>query len=481
MRRSLNFVAGLVIVALGGGSACATTPVQQPPRQPSASVLAATTAPAPSLAPTDRATPDFDGDGKADFASQYVDTTEHRVASIWYGSGSKVDITAAGLSTDSTNLQPGMLARDFDADGYTDLALVAGDYGDQLRHLVIVPGSASGLRIDQRHTLTLPRSGDCMEPSDCPKVPSLALVEAPVRRLALTVRTDDKPGEVLLYDLDADGIPAGRPISLVPGQGKVPKLTEQGTFGKALATAGDQLFVGVPDADVSGVKYAGAVTVVTLGRSAVTKVSLITQSTSGVAGTVGKSDEFGYSLAAGSGYLVVGTPRDDVGSIRSTGSVQVFTLRSGKVTPKVRLHQATKGVPGKLEVHDLFGWSVALVSSCRGTPAVAVGGIGELIPPHRSGDGSGDGSAWLIPLRSMPGCSASQIYECHGLSGQPHYRYVGWFVGGLRDRGAVDDDLVIVGAGSFSEGPIGMLYRWSAKTRTSVLAAPDIYESLAAR
>ena len=82
-------------------------------------------------------------------------------------------------------------------------------------------------------------------------------------------------------------------------------------------------------------------------------------------------------MAARDGYLAVGTYGDAVGSVKSTGSVQIFTLSKGKVTPKTRLSQASTGVPGKAEKYDQFGRAVALATSCSGVPAVVVGAPAE--------------------------------------------------------------------------------------------------------
>lgn len=67
---------------------------------------------------------------------------------------------------------------------------------------------------------------------------------------------------------------------------------------------------------------------------------------------------------------------------------------------------------------------------------------------------------WLVPLTSAKGCAAAQLYEGHGLSGRPHYASVGYDVAALRDGSAVDS-FAFAGDGSYSEGPIGEIFRWS--------------------
>jgi hypothetical protein len=200
------------------------------------------------------------------------------------------------------------------------------------------------------------------------------------------------------------------------------------------------------------------VVVATLSSTGVKSARTVTQATNGVTGAVGKSDRFGSSLAAQDGYLVVGTPGDDVGHVRDTGSVQVFSVSGSVVKPIRRLSQASPGVPGKSDRYDRFGRTVALGSTCTGVTSVIVGGPGETILAEHERDGS----AWLIPLRKVTGCAASQLYEGHGLGGVPSSGVMlGELVSVLRDSGRSVDDVVVAGGGSYSEGPIGRIIRWS--------------------
>ncbi len=443
-----------------------------------ATALLASPAPqATALAPAPAASPDYDGDGRADVAATVIGDLEERFIRVWYGSGRTADILPADLDAGQYGVGNVLLARDLNGDGYTDLVATTGDSSGAW--VQIIPGSASGLQPANRHSFLALGKADTT-------VRSFALVESPVRRLAVSlstyvetnkgVRYDD---QVRLYKLTSAGTPTGSPVTLVPGSGKVPALVKGGSFGWSMGTLGSQLFIGAPDAKVNGKTGAGAMLAVTLNSAGVKSVKTITQATKSVTGAVGKWDFFGRSVVARDGYLVVGTPSDTVGKWKRTGSIQVFTVSSkGTIKPVKRIAQNSAGIPGKAERGDFFGSDLALGTACKGVPAVLVGGSGEVIVKgHES-----DGSAWLIPLRTVKGCAAKQLYEGHGLPGTPGYRYIGDLVAFVRDSGATNDDLVIGGSGSISEGPLGPLYRVSGATGGATkLGADDLFDSVAGR
>ncbi|MFT4216565.1 MAG: VCBS repeat-containing protein [Micropruina sp.] len=404
------------------------------------------------------ATPDFDGDGKADVAVTTEDDSESEFLRIWYGSGRLADILPADLSAGQYGIHNlALLARDLNGDGYTDLVAATSDSSGVYVH--IVPGSAAGLQPANRHSFLAFGKAD-------ERVKALALVEAPTPRLAVSLSNE----EVRLYPLSSAGIPTGNPIALVPGKAKVPSMVK-GSFGSSMDAWGNQLFVGAPDAKVNGKSAAGAVLAVTLDSAGVKSLKTITQATTSVTGAVDKYDHFGNAVVARDGYLVVGTPSDNVGTVKRTGSIQVFTLSGkGTIKPVKRIAQSSAGIPGKAERYDYFGAHLALGTTCNGIPTVLVGGPGEAIAKGHESD---DGSAWLIPLRTVKDCVASQIYEGHGLPGTPWFRYIGDLLAFVRDGGAANDDLVIGGGGSFSEGPAGRLYRISAATGVATKLGSD--------
>lgn len=406
---------------------------------------------APTAAPASTATPDFDGDGKADLAAGiFLDPdTDAWGIRIWYGSGSIATIRPADLGSEGWDIYGPILARDLDADGYTDLVFPTGRNARGSR-VTIARGSASGIDLTTAREILL--SADT---STAPV--ALALVEAPKARLAVGLSGGN--GRVVLVDLDHAGSPVGSPVTLKAGAGRIPKISgSHAGFGDALASAGNRLFVGVPYASAGGKARAGLIVSLTLSTSGVSSAKVVSQRSPGVTGAAGTYDYFGTSLAARDGYLVVGAPGDDVGSVRSTGSVQVFSLAGGQLKPVRRLSQATSGVPGKAERYDRFGRAVALGSTCAGVTTVLVGGPGERIVA----DHTLDGSAWLIPVSPTTRCPAVQLYEGHGLEGAPSDMVgIGEMVSVVRDGGNSVDRVVIAGGGSYSEGPLGRLIRWT--------------------
>lgn len=102
---------------------------------------------APMAGPVPGASPDFDGDGKADLAARiYLDQSDQYAVRIWYGSGAVTDVTSADAGgpvvTDGEGgLRGPLLARDFNGDGYCDLAFTSPG-----AHLSVVQvfGSATG-------------------------------------------------------------------------------------------------------------------------------------------------------------------------------------------------------------------------------------------------------------------------------------------------------------------------------------------------
>lgn len=433
---------------------------------------------AEAFAPIPAATPDYDGDGKADVAVSTVDDAEVGFLRIWYGSGRVADIRPADVSAAEDSLGSALLARDLNGDGYTDL--VAATSNTSGASVLVVPGSANGLQpANRRSLLVLGKPGT--------RVKSLALVESPTPRLAVSLSTYVETSkeahseeEVRLYKLTSAGVPTGSAIALVPGKGKVPATFKRGDLGRSMDAWGSQLFVGAPDAKVNGKAQAGAVLAVTLDSAGVKSMRTITQATKSVTGAVDKYDYFGRAVVARDGYLVVGTPGDNVDKVKRTGSIQIFTLSSkGTIKPVKRIAQSSAGIPGKAERLDLFGNKLAIGTTCKGVPTVLVGGPGEAIAKDHA---IFDGSAWLIPLRTVKGCVATQIYEGHGLPGKPGYRTIGDLLAFVRNSGATNDDLVIGGGGDYSEGPLGRLYRISATTGAAAkLGADDIIDSVAGR
>ncbi|MFF7678002.1 FG-GAP repeat protein [Actinacidiphila glaucinigra] len=94
----------------------------------------------------------------------------------------------------------------------------------------------------------------------------------------------------------------------------------------------DDVLIGAPGATVSGAKSAGYVTVQYSGPGGLstTKRSVLSQSTSGVAGAAEAGDGFGRAVATGDldndGYddAIVGIPGEDLGALSDAGGAVVF-------------------------------------------------------------------------------------------------------------------------------------------------------------
>jgi FG-GAP repeat len=441
-----------LLTALLTAAAFTALPIGLAGAQPAAAPVAV-----PQAVPATTATPDFNGDGLADLASTLDDDIDFGRIQVRYGSGAPVKLGLASR----------LLARNLNGDGYTDLVTVQTD-----GTVGVMFGSATGLDAAASHTFGATAIGAGYAPTD------LALVEAPTPRLVLAANRSDHRGKLVTYPLGSDGLPTAPPSVLQPGTGKVPNLGTKHVFLQALASAGNRLFVGAPYVTVAGRAQAGAVVVLSFGTGGATAGKLITQNSSGVGSSPSKYGYFGYSVAARDGYLAVGARGDGVGGRKQSGSVQLFRFSATKVTPVRRITQASAGVPGKAERYDFFGTSVALGAVCDGRAAVIVGGPGEVITPGHQGDGS----VWIIPLVRSSACPAQQLYEGHGLPGQPTYfRFLGLAVAVLRDAGDTVDRVAISGYGSYSEGPIGLLTIWSAKTQTVSLSTEEFARYLAGR
>ncbi len=183
------------------------------------------------------ASPDFDGDGRADLVVG-VGATTPRV-SVVYGSGRSQDFTRADVDgASSYGFGRALLARDLNTDGYTDLVVSDADESfGQPPGLFFVFGSASGLQ---------PGKATRVAATGLAGGGALALVTAPTLVLAAgATDVDGDGGAVLLYPLGVDGLPSGDPTRLAQGSGGVPGPGSAGdAFGTTLAASGSLLVVG---------------------------------------------------------------------------------------------------------------------------------------------------------------------------------------------------------------------------------------------
>lgn len=391
--------------------------------------------------------PDFDGDGAADLVYG-VGSTQSQVV-VKYGSGTSTvfdRVDAGGVATSPDNAMgfgQGLLARDLNGDGITDLVVVDESQGGAGSGIFVILGAAGGLQVAGAHRYGIPSGmyGFAGTP---------ALVESPTKLLVVSASVPSsvsKGGAVLAYQLGADGLPAGQPTTL--SQRNLPGSDETGDgFGGSIAASGSMLLIGAPGEDVGKAKDAGSVTVLRYRGGTKFTGSTVTQSTKGVSGKVEKGDRFGSAVAISDGWAVVGVPGED-GAKRDSGVIATFTVGSSSLKPKATISQSTKGVPGASEAGDRFGTSVAVIRVCPDVPGVLVGA-----PAEAMGVAGQAGSAWVIPFTKA--CPARQLAEGGNLGGAATaMANVGSAVSALRTNGTAADVVVITAPGTTEEGVYG--------------------------
>jgi hypothetical protein len=131
-------------------------------------------------------------------------------------------------------------------------------------------------------------------------------------------------------------------------------------FGASVAVEGTDLWVGAPGVSVAGQVGAGAVYHYSLSTGEAVLVNTIVQGTLGVDGTPEAGDGFGTSLAANEFGVIIGTPNEDVGTLKDAGTATFYKNPSVTSTfATTTWSQNSSGVAGSAEAGDLFGASVA--------------------------------------------------------------------------------------------------------------------------
>ncbi|MGC3993170.1 MAG: FG-GAP-like repeat-containing protein [Propionicimonas sp.] len=385
------------------------------------------------------ASPDFDGDGGADLVVG-IGTSPGRV-SVRYANGASLDLGRGDVDTagaDSVDFGQGLLARDLNGDGYTDL-------------VVADPGDGSGLSL-----YWLYGGPKGLDPAACLVTTNndspgagraLALVTAPSPVLVV-----GGGGTVLTYTLDADGRPAGDPGLLTPATLGLPDVPAASRFGWSVAAHGALLVVGAPGEKVDGAARAGAIYAIDFSAAPM-RASRLTQNWPGVPDVAEAGDWFGGSLSLDASWLVVGVPgesrEDERGHTRAqTGMVQVFSVAGTALEPGDAIDQ--RDIPGNVEADDRFGTTVALVTPCEETSGVLVGAANEAI-----GNRVQAGAVWVVPIGPTWNCGAIQLYDSGGLGAKARAgTLVGSAVSTLR-VGEGGDTLVIAAQGDWEEGVPG--------------------------
>ena len=151
------------------------------------------------------------------------------------------------------------------------------------------------------------------------------------------------------------------------------------------------------------------------------------QNSPGVPGTPEGDDAFGASLVSGnygrSGRddLVVGVPREDVGSVQDAGMVKVIYGRASGLSGinAQGWTQSSAGVKGTAESGDWFGWSLAPSE----TPVERVGRANHGWPrpagAHRTADESQARALTRLSRASRRTWPAPRRRSSRGVAGHP--------------------------------------------------------------
>jgi hypothetical protein len=375
-------------VALGGVSTLAVLAAQ------ALTVHSALAAPTPVV--VDRSTwHDFNGDGYDDLAigvpSESVDgKAQAGAVHVLYGSKNGLISLGSqffreglsgipGVPETSDHFGTSLASGDFDNDGYADLAIgVPGEDVNGAQDsgvVVILHGSPTGLHASLPNIITGVDRGDG---------PEALFGSALAIDDWLNPHKTSGFGQDGLADL-AVGAPGANVVHVYSGQMFTPANDkvlrkdihgpDASRFGAALASGTFQsgnleLAIGAPDTD-------GGAGAVTLEKWPATQV--LQQGDGTVDGAMESGDGFGSALAAGDlngdkwDELVVGVPREDVGTTVDAGIFQVmWTNGSGGIASGPFYTEEIGG--GVVEAGDQFGESLAVGGiGPKGVQALAVG------------------------------------------------------------------------------------------------------------
>lgn len=340
-----------------------------------------------------------------------------------------------------------LAAGDFDRDGYADLAVGAPDENngaDQAGVVSVIYGYRDGLHWDRIQDLRQGKSGIDGSPEY-------------YDRFGWALAVGDFNGD--RYEDLAVGVPSETLDSGIHGEGAVQvffggafgldlanddfihqsEIANGGTsedgdeFGAALAAGDfdrdgfDDLVIGVPLEDYSGVTDCGSVTVVMGSAAGLNKSRGVTlwQGATAALGGVERWDRFGSVLATGDlngdGYeeILVGVPEEDVDILANAGAINLFfgSPTGPTLTGALYLHQASPGVPDEAEAGDRFGRSVLVARDRLATYGRLLVGV-----PGENGTGAiqrfSAGAAGLSPtsgqLLFQPGFGTREAGDEYG-------------------------------------------------------------------
>ncbi|SDE47432.1 FG-GAP repeat domain-containing protein [Auraticoccus monumenti] len=341
---------------------------------------------------------DVDRDGRADLVvgDPYADGSQGAVEVVRH-SGQRTHITRSQLPGDpgdEPEFGTAVAVADLTGDGCLDLAISSpGDGGREgedvpdhegdppdpgtpaLPTVFIVRGTPTGFTTAEPIRVTDPEAGTFTSFADDIAVLQPTPTSPPQLVVGMSTRREGRGG-VAVYGFDG-GRPGAPVIVDRSSPGVDGSATARSYFGESVATSGRSIVVGAPGTRVAGVDQAGSVTVLTSTAAAPRSFTgrSWSQDSAGVPGGPEVEDGFGYSVAAGHGWVAVGVPTEDLDGRTNPGAVQLFQLSAaGDLVPRQLLGQNTAGIPDSSEDYDRFGESVTIGLGLQraGVPAVLV-------------------------------------------------------------------------------------------------------------
>ena len=221
-------------------------------------------------------------------------------------------------------------------------------------------------------------------------------------------------GAVYRYSISSTGRATLASISSEADLGGTVEAGER--FGEVLAQADGGVVVGVPKENVGSAVAAGQIVRLrSSGQNAITS-EVWNQNSPGVPGAAESGDHFGAAVSRNG--FVVGIPDEDISALTDAGAVQTFSsaYQSKVMTPGPYETQAVPGNPGTAESGDRFGASVTVgILECQETFSMAVGVPGEDI-----GDVADAGMVAVTTVPSIddnPSCDPRTLAQATGLPG----------------------------------------------------------------